>query len=139
MSRSSPATNPVADLEASIARQIQAQLAIMQTALAETVGGQLLRGARPVAVSSSKNRPTRSAAALVGFSFRETTGLANALVYLREGENVTGDIIAVISLAPGESVRDWFGPGGINVGDRGLYVDVASGAIDGAVYLRGAD
>ena len=131
---------PVEALEAAITRQIYAAVAAGQTALAETVDGLLLRGARAVPVSNAKPRPTLSGAALVGYSLREVAGVAAAAsVILRSGEDAEGEILAVIELAGDRSETQWFGPGGVNVGGRGLFVDVAAGAVAGVVYLRGTD
>lgn len=110
----------------------------LRVTMTETVGGVLLRGARPVAVGTGGTaRPTTSAAALIGFAIRETTGAAGATVLLRE-HDAAGDVIVPIKLGNGECRSEWFGPGGINV-QAGLYVDVVAGAIDGSVFLRGTD
>lgn len=104
----------------------------------ESAGGVVLRGARAVQVGTGgTRRPTTTPAALAGFALRETSGAAPAVVVLRDGSDATGDPTIPITLAPGESVREWFGPGGVNL-VYGLYVDVVSGAVDGSVFLRGA-
>ncbi len=116
-------------------------LAQLRTDLAESVGGVLLRGARVVQIGTAAGataRPTTAAGALVGFSLRETTGTTDATVILRDGADSAAPLVAVVQLAPGESVRDWFGPGGLGVSE-GIYVHVSAGTIEGAVYLRGAD
>lgn len=112
-------------------------LSQLRAEMAETVNGVLLRGARPVQVGTGgTTRPTTSAGSLVGFALRNTSTVVAATVVLRDG--VAGDIVIPLELAPGESVRDWFGPGGLNL-SQGLAVDVAAGAVDGTVFLRGAE
>lgn len=108
--------------------------------MAESVNGVVLRGARPVAVGITQGatkHATTAAGALVGFALRNRSEAeeVTVTVYLRDGWDANGDVIMAITLAPGESVRDWFGPGGINIRE-GLYVD-ADGPIDGSVFLRG--
>ena len=74
--------------------------------------------------------PTR----LLGWSFSEEAAAA-AKVILRDGNGTAGRVLAVISLAAGESNREWFGPDGIQV-STGLYVDRTTGTTLGAVYHR---
>lgn len=71
---------------------------------------------------------------VAGFSVRETTGAASALVKLHDGADATGDLVMTISLSAGESARDWFWPGGIAL-TYGLFIEVATGAIEGVAYL----
>lgn len=71
---------------------------------------------------------------LAGVNVRETTGTVRALVNLRDGADVGGNILATYSLSPGESARDWLLPGGIPF-TRGLYLDIASGSAAGIVYV----
>lgn len=113
----------------------------LQTDLAETVGGVLLRGARVVQIGASVGgtaRPTTAANALVGYGIRNLSDVDPATVLLRDGGDNAGDLVMPLVLAPAESARDWFGPGGLGL-SQGLFVDVVSGAVDGAVYLRGVD
>lgn len=76
---------------------------------------------------------TTVANTLTGYAIRETTGSAGATVILRDGDGTDGREIIGITLAAGESTRDWFGAG-ISIID-GLYVDVTDGQIAGAVFL----
>lgn len=75
------------------------------------------------------NEPT----ALYGFSIRETTGSAAAVVEILNGE--TGAMVASVSLLAGESVRDWFGPIGIGA-SAGLYLSRVSGTTKVSVYAN---
>lgn len=74
--------------------------------------------------------PTR----LLGWSFSEEAGAA-AKIILRDGNGTGARVIAVISLASGESNREWFGPDGIQV-STGIYVDRTAGTTLGAIYHR---
>lgn len=94
------------------------------------------RGARtePLTGGVTSVRVSSSAGTLAGFSLRETTGAAPAVVELRDGNDNAGALVSVVTLAAGESVRDWFGGDGPSF-DYGLVVVRVSGNVDGAVYL----
>lgn len=70
---------------------------------------------------------------LMGWSIRETSGLAVASVIVRNGTDASGMESASINLNASDSVRDWFGPRGILL-DNG-YFPVVAGAVAGAVWL----
>lgn len=116
--------------------------------LAQTVGGVLLRGARPVPVgdtSGATKRPLNAPGALVGYGLtnRDTVSNVNVKIYFRDGKDEDADVILSVTLAPGESVRDWFGPGGIHL-SHGLFIDYVKdddspGELEGSVWLRGVD
>ena len=72
---------------------------------------------------------------VAGYAVRETTGAAAATVILRNGTDATGEEIVPVTLAAGESVRDWFGARGPSF-DQGVFVDVVTGDIAGAIFLR---
>src|SRR3954465_12849056 len=67
-------------------------------------------------------------AALMGYTCSETAG-ALAEFKIRSGVDATGDVIAHVKLAPGESDREWFGPAGIDSA-AGIYVERIAGTID---------
>lgn len=75
-----------------------------------------------------------SAGQLAGFSVRETTGAAGAVLRFRDGQISEGGLLLTVSLNPGESTRDWFLPNGIGF-VRGLSIEVVSGTIEGSVFL----
>jgi len=88
-----------------------------------------------VAVSGGPGvRVMSSPGRIAGFSVRETTGAAPALVKLHDGPDIGGDLVMTISLSAGESARDWFWPGGISL-TYGLFAEIATGAIEGVAYL----
>lgn len=111
-------------------------LETLRTQVIESVNGVALRGARPVPVGAGVTRLTTSPTSLVGFALRNPGAVAATLL-LRDGFDATGDVIVPVTLQPGESVRDWFGPAGVNL-SIGLFADLTAGAVDGAVFLRGA-
>jgi hypothetical protein len=115
----------------------------LRSSVTETLSGVQLRGAKPVAVGISPGattRPTTSAGAVVGFALRNRSVVetASVTVYLYNGADDQADMLLAVTLAPGESTRDWFGPGGIHVGDQGLFV-LADGDFDGSLFMRGVE
>lgn len=71
---------------------------------------------------------------LVGYSFREDAG-ATASFVLRNGTGAGDTPLAYVTLAPNESVRDWFGPDG-KIAAAGIYLDRISGTIVGQVDTK---
>ena len=118
----------------------------MQTDLAETLGGVMLRGARPVQVASADGgtlRPTSSPGRLVGWSLRETSGAAPAVVRLHDGRDANAPLVGVVSLPQGSDRSAWFAPGGLSL-QEGLFVELVVGgglsqAVEGAVFLGAAE
>jgi hypothetical protein len=119
----------------------------MQTDLTETLGGVLLRGARPVQVGTADGATTRAATSpgrLVGWSLRVPAFSTNpGVVRLRDGQDATAPIVAVVNLPAGQGNTSWLAPGGISF-QYGLYVEIVTGggvetAIEGAVYLGAAE
>lgn len=118
----------------------------MQTDMAETLGGVLLRAARPVQIGSAPGATTRAATTpgrLVGWSLRVSTLATDpAVVQLRDGIDVNGDLIAAIIVPPGRDAQQWMAPGGISF-QNGLFVDILSGAglstPQGSIFLGGAE
>lgn len=87
-------------------------------------------------VAGQTGRLSTSSGRLAGFSIRETTGAAAAVVRLRDGSDATGDLLATIALLGGASVQAWFMPSGVSFG-YGLFLEVTSGAVEAVVYLNG--
>lgn len=105
-------------------------------------GIQSINGAQSVGVQARQlngNDQTLSSSAgrLAGLTLFETSDTGRAVVKIRDGFDATGDLLAVISLAAGESVRDWFMPHGIAF-VTGVYVEIVTGTIEGAVHLAPA-
>lgn len=68
----------------------------------------------------------------MGFTVRETTGTTSARARLRTGAGV---VLAEVTLLPEESVREWFGPGGI-LAQGGIYYELIAGTTSGGVFAR---
>jgi hypothetical protein len=79
-------------------------------------------------------RVTTSPGRLMGYAVRETSGTGAALVKFHDGSDVGGDVAISLTLAAGESARDWFGPGGISIA-YGLTVEIVSGQVTGTAFV----
>ncbi|WP_367575277.1 hypothetical protein [Streptomyces griseoaurantiacus] len=118
----------------------------MQTDLAETLGGIMLRGARPVQIGTADGATVRASTSpgrLVGWSLRVPAFSADpGVVRLRDGQDANGAVLAVVNVAAGKSETVWLAPGGISF-QYGLYVEIFSGtglaSVEGAVYLGAAE
>lgn len=72
---------------------------------------------------------------LMGWSLKETTGAATAAFELYDGNDVTGQSLAPVTLQANESIRDWFGATGI-ICERGLFINVTSGSVRGTLFMK---
>lgn len=70
----------------------------------------------------------------LGFSIRETTGLAGAVVEIFDGLDSGGKLIESIAISSGGSVREYY-PNGVILED-GLFVNVVSGTVRGSVRIE---
>lgn len=127
-------------------------------AAVEGIGGQVADATRAgVRVNGAEARPVATAAGgaapvtsvrgrWMGYLLAEITGTDGVRIRFHDGDSIDGDIIGSVTLAAGESVRDYFGPGGVAI-TRGLFLELlpspgqsgAGGAIDGAVFLTAGD
>lgn len=74
---------------------------------------------------------------MVGFSCREAAGTAAAASFvLRHGGSTGGKPLLYVNLAADESVRDWYGPDGIEC-PQGVFVDREAGTAEIVVYVTG--
>lgn len=81
--------------------------------------------------------PAGAGQRLVGFSCREAAATAAAAAFvLRHGASAAGPPLLYVNLAADESVRDWYGPDGIDC-PLGVYVDRESGTTEVVVYIEG--
>jgi hypothetical protein len=110
-------------------------VAIANVGSAGTAGAGAVRAS--VAAGTGDSAVLVAAGRLYGYSFRETTGAAEALIYIRDGDDATDPIVAVISLGPNESDAKWYGDKGIAL-TTGLFFDRAGGNTEGALYTGAA-
>jgi hypothetical protein len=117
----------------------------MRADVAETVGGVMLRAARPVPLTVLPSRVSTSPGRLVGWSLRiPVFGTNPAVVKLHDGADAGGDLVAVINLPAASSDTKLLGGGGVSF-SNGLFVElVTSGgtletAVEGVIYLGAAD
>lgn len=75
---------------------------------------------------------------LMGFGVKESTGAAAAEVDLFDGKDVTGQLVAPVTLTAGQGRTDYYGPGGVLL-ERGYFPNLLAGAVTGAVYLKFLD
>lgn len=95
--------------------------------------------ALPIGVATNaKTVLSNSAGRCVGWSIKEATGAAAAELDLLDGTNVDGNLLFPITLAAGESSREWFGPSGISFG-VGLFTQLVSGSVTGTVWIGAVD
>lgn len=109
----------------------------LRAELAHSLGGVLLRGARPVPIGISPEATSfvsTSARRLVGWSVTETTGAGTASVKIYDGQG--GLLIASLPLVAGQSRTDSLTPGLGVV--RGIYV-VITGSVEGSVWVGETD
>jgi hypothetical protein len=106
-----------------------------------------------VAVQSGSGSPSRhvqlsalaasaalltTGAVVFGWSLIEPTGAAGAVALLIDGASADGDIAGAISIAAGgESIHSTTGRGVLF--ERGVYVQVVSGTLTGAIYYERSD
>ncbi|MGH3180399.1 MAG: hypothetical protein ACRDOE_00590 [Streptosporangiaceae bacterium] len=87
----------------------------------------------PVTAAAGGVQVTTFGGALLGWAVYETTGAAAAAFEIWDGTDTTGQRIAHITLAAGESTRDYVPPQGIAV-ERGLRVVVTAGSVAGELW-----
>ena len=91
-------------------------------------------GATTTPITGTSQLLSTSPGRLAGWSIRETSGTASAVVRLRDGVDASGGLLATISLAAAESARDWFMPTGIGFAN-GLYIEIVTGAVEGVCWF----
>lgn len=90
------------------------------------------------AVAVSRIMPGASGAILTapahlsGWSVRETSGVSSALIRFRDGTDVGNPTLIEISLAPGESARDFLT---LPIqATRAVYLEIVTGAVTGNLF-----
>jgi hypothetical protein len=84
--------------------------------------------------------PADAPGRLMGYAVRETTATpgATAMVRFRSGTTVSGTLLgAGVTVGANESVREWFGPAGINV-PTAVFLERVSGSTEVTVYWAAA-
>lgn len=71
---------------------------------------------------------------LKGWAVRETAGVTNARLALRDGTTASGRRIVPISLLANESTRDWLSEEGIAF-EQGVFFELVAGTIEGSVWV----
>lgn len=72
---------------------------------------------------------------LYGYAITESTGSASAAVDLYDATDHAGTRVLPVRVASGESAESWYGAQGIWF-KNGVYANVTSGSITGAVFYR---
>lgn len=88
-----------------------------------------------VSPGSADNQVTTKECRVVGWSLRESTGSANAALEFYDGPSEAAQIIGTVGLAQGMSDTQHLAEGGVRC-RRGLFVEMITGSITGAVWLR---
>lgn len=71
---------------------------------------------------------------LFGWDLVESTGSASAELDVWDSIDGTGFAFWPITFTPGQSVRDWFGPQGLDV-YIGLWSQAVSGSVRGSLFV----
>jgi hypothetical protein len=95
-----------------------------------------VKGEYTVAVSRSipgaSGAIVTAPAHISGWSVRETTGVTPAVITFRDGLDVGNKAVITISLAPGESARDFLTLPIETT--RAIFLEIVSGSVDGNLY-----
>lgn len=122
-------------------------LTSFHSALAEVA--RTVRGDRGVLLAGAVTRELRngqsgtvtsSPGRLLGYSFRETTGLGDVVLRFRDGTDASGDLRLVATVKAGTDRTLPVTPGGIGY-VYGIFVEVIpanGGAVEGVVHLAGS-
>lgn len=124
-------------------------LSQMRADMAETLGGIMLRGTRPVKIGIAGGQPVGTyqpagmPGRLTGWSLRETSGTGTGTVRFYDGrgdETQGGHLIATVTIPAGGSSNVQLAGNGVSYID-GLYCDLSmtTGGVEGAVHLGAAD
>jgi hypothetical protein len=95
----------------------------------------MMQAVTAVALTGADQQVTQTPTLYAGFTLRETAG-ATAVVRIYDNASgaSTGTVLDEIALAANESAREYY-IGGIRA-DKGVYVDVVSGAVAGSIRIR---
>jgi hypothetical protein len=111
----------------------------MRADVAETLGGIMLRGARPVEITAVPTLLSGSPGRLVGWSIHETSGSSGFNIRFRNGTDAAQPLIACSTGTAGATDTKWLNPGGVSF-TEGLYLEFVAGtSVEGTVYIGAAD
>lgn len=89
--------------------------------------------ANAAALTGNSQIVTGSPGFYAGFTVRETSGSAAAVIRIWDNASAaSGTILDVISLTSGQSISDYLPNGGVRA-YNGIYVEKVSGAFEGSV------
>lgn len=71
---------------------------------------------------------------LVGWAVRETTTAAGARMAIRDGTAANGRMVVPLNMTADQSTRDFVPAPGF-LFERGLFVDVTAGSVEGALFV----
>jgi hypothetical protein len=130
------AEKKLAEIGAAVADEGDRTRMEMAAALAQTVRGLRINGARPRPITPNAVN-VGAGGRLVGWSLLATGGPVRIL--LHDGGAASADLIAVIDLADQENQSQWMGPGGIAFAEA-LYVEcTGAGTLTGALHIGAVD
>lgn len=93
--------------------------------------------AQSVPISGASQALITAAVRYNGFSLCETSGTASAKVRLWDNAAAAaGSLLDVVTLTAGESAREHYPDSGIEAAS-GIFVQVVSGAVEGAIRVGG--
>jgi hypothetical protein len=122
---------------ATVALEGQRTREAFEAGLSEFVRGQRVTGAIRRPIRSTPGQVYNVGGRLVGWSVRAAGGAVTVDLY--DGRDTSGDVLASISLAAGQSDAQTMMPAGITFAD-GVYADVqGAGQLVGAVWIGAVD
>lgn len=115
--------------------------------LAETRNAVTIRGARlvPLPGATPAGLVSSSSGRLVGWSVRETSGAAGAVLTVYTGRDATGDVVATVVLPAGGAQTIGLPGAGVFFDDAAYFVVTAApgagsaGTVVGSLYLGAVD
>lgn len=121
-------------IAASTQMAVEGMRAELEAGLAQFQSGLRIDGDRYV--PASRQMLTNGRARIVGWSLR--AGAADVAATLHNGTDASGDVVAVLDLKAGTSSTTTLGRAGVAC-PAGVYLNVATGSLTGAVHLGAVD
>lgn len=89
---------------------------------------------QPVVLPAASGLVYSGAGRVMGWTFRETGGVAAAHLRLWDSSSASGKLITPVSLSADQSTRDWLGPHGLAL-YQGVFFQLLDGAVEGSVWI----